>query len=1029
MFSLSISGTIRSEETGSLLPGLPVRLFLNNKMLKLTSPAVSGEDGRYSLTVNAREKQDLLANLDRLSIKVSDLSDEEYIFSSAFMELYKEGDPSCFDISIPLKAFQKTRTKPVVTLTGEDHTDSDRFEIGDSLHLAATGLLPHTGVDIRGTGKDRELFSLHFRTDARGNIPSTILWAQVGLNDLESTQLLTYEEAAAAWKNRTVSISVVQNKKEIVRREISLFENKKKALAFASDKNGRPLNAIEGHKDPLFVSFRFTGTAEKIRVFLVSRQHDWNTGDAFEPAMNRRGKAAFVETDTPKENQLVTLKLASAGQLYPGAYDIIARPVRYGFEDNDALYLLDRDIITSRRITGLVIRENFWNAKPVLGGCVNKIPMSGRSLSTTPYFQYADTFTVGESIYGAMDPGIVDPGNISKMCALYVIQSKDDLTWNIDNSLTHLPQLGGNAAVQKVMMQPGCINYNKHLLWSNASTPGNYDIVADFGNNTGNAASFVQDDHYNTPLDIIDGYFTTGFRIVEDPGVMTQWANAGTWHYDENIVNALGLNGTTTITDENDKYFTPGNFIATNRTIQLKARVFYPADAAGVTDPSQISGVQADYPMIVIVHGNGHLFTNYDFLLDHFAKNGFIAASIDCRFLQGGFLVQDMHGLGRAETLFKHLEVLKFKFGAKVQNNIGLMGHSRGGEAVVKAARLNQQNGLGHNFSGVISLAPTDQYGHESLTGAWSKPYFMMYGSRDGDVSGAIYVSGYTIPQTGLAIWDRSSSPEKTTQFVYKATHNGFINDNHDSGDPDVLDPTILKKVTQAYMNAYFRMKLKNEGAQWNGMFTGEWKPASVIATGIEFYMQYMLSGSRTVDNFDGAINWQASTIGGTVTATGLPVNPEEGVLHIIDTHSPHDSQGMKIRWDSNTDKLDFSIPPAQKDVSGFTHLSIRITQKEGSASNPVNTSQNLRIALVDGTNKERAIRVSPFAAIPYPDQRPDASLRKSTMVTVRIPLKSYTIVCAGQVQVNLADITTVSLRFSEVATGEIDIDNIEFTN
>ena len=32
--------------------------------------------------------------------------------------------------------------------------------------------------------------------------------------------------------------------------------------------------------------------------------------------------------------------------------------------------------------------------------------------------------------------------------------------------------------------------------------------------------------------------------------------------------------------------------------------------------------------------------------------------------------------------LFAHLALLKAKFGAKVANNIGLMGHSRGGEAV-----------------------------------------------------------------------------------------------------------------------------------------------------------------------------------------------------------------------------------------------------------------------------------------------------------------------------------------------------------
>jgi hypothetical protein len=292
-----------------------------------------------------------------------------------------------------------------------------------------------------------------------------------------------------------------------------------------------------------------------------------------------------------------------------------------------------------------------------------------------------------------------------------VIQSKDDLTWNADNSLNHLAVLGGNANVQKITLRSGSIHINKHLLWSNANIPGEYDIIADFGNNTPDAMSFVNDDQFNTPLDIIDGYFVPGFRVVEDPGTMTQWANAGSWHYDETIVNAMGLNGSPTVTDENGEYFTPGNFIPTTRTIRLQARVFYPADVPGVTDPAQISAVAANYPLIVIVPGMGHYFANYDFLLSHFAKNGFIAVSINCRILLQGSVTDGMCGLGRAEALFKHLEVIFTKFGTKVQNNIGIMGHSRGGEAVLKAARLNNTRGLGYNFNAIMSLAPTDQYG------------------------------------------------------------------------------------------------------------------------------------------------------------------------------------------------------------------------------------------------------------------------------------------------------------------------------
>jgi hypothetical protein len=70
---------------------------------------------------------------------------------------------------------------------------------------------------------------------------------------------------------------------------------------------------------------------------------------------------------------------------------------------------------------------------------------------------------------------------------------------------------------------------------------------------------------------------------------------------------------------------------------------------------------------------------------------------------------------------------------------------------------------------------------------------------------------------------------------------------------------------------------------------------------------------------------------------------------------------------------------------------------------------------------------VSLFYDIPFPDHRPNHAHSKSAMLTVRIPLKSYRIV-TGQSQVNLGDITTLTFLFSGKATGEIEIDNIEFS-
>jgi Chlorophyllase enzyme len=1032
MITTQISGKILSEELRVPLPDLEILPLYKGKILEKVSKAISQSDGSFSFNFTESRELNMLDIFSELSFKILDSSDSEGLFEVKFLDIYRKSKDNSLEILIPLKAFTKVRQKPKFVFYGDDAVLRNSVMVGTSLSFTASGLLPAVNYDVEIYANGKTVLTNSVRTNNRGEFESTMLWIQLGINDLENDQLMTLKEANKMWDGAVITLVFSYNKNAVSKNEFKV-KNNENTQVFASTRDGRPVNAIEAHEDALYVSIAnstYTGAA---KLILIERQHDWQVGDAFKIAKRRNGKEVILDIELSKERTDMTFLLAKSGQLLPGAFDVLIRPIRYGFEDNDFTHLIRRDLISSRRLTGIVIRENFWNAKPVLGGCVNKIPISGRSVSGAPYFQYADTFTVGENVYGGLDPGIVDPNNLSKRCALYVIQSKDDPTWNVDNSLSHLPVLGGNPSVQKVTLQPGCMNMNKHLLWSNANIPGEYDIIADFGNNTPDAATFVNDDQYNTPLDMIDGYFVPGFRIVEDPGTMTQWANAGTWHYDETIVNAMGLTGSPTITDESSSYFTPGGFVPTARTIRMQARVFYPTDVAGVTDPSQISNVNANYPLIVIVHGNGHEFADYNFLLSHFAKNGFIAVSINCKFLSGGVLQHGMHGLGRAEALFKHLEVIFAKFGTKAQNNIGIMGHSRGGEAVLKAARLNNTGGLGYNFNAIMSLAPTDQYGSEVLAGAWTKPYFVLFGSRDGDISGAIYTAGYTVPQTGFALWDRANGSEKTMAFVYLATHNGFVTDNHDApwdGEAiaSMLPPATQQAVTQAYMNAYFRMKLKNEPI-WKGMFTGEWKPASVSSTAAQVFMQFQDTGTRTVDKFDGVINWQASTIGGTVSAIGLPINPDEGKLRTLDGHSPHDSQGLKIQWDNNTDAVEFSIPNAQKDVSGFTHISVRITQKDASASNPVSLDQNMRISLKDGANNERAVRVSSFCRIPFPDQRANVNNRKSAMVSVRIPLKSYTIVCAGQVQVNLTDITTLALKFSENSTGEILIDNIEFTN
>ena len=57
------------------------------------------------------------------------------------------------------------------------------------------------------------------------------------------------------------------------------------------------------------------------------------------------------------------------------------------------------------------------------------------------------------------------------------------------------------------------------------------------------------------------------------------------------------------------------------------------------------------------------------------------------------------------------------------------------------------------------------------------------------------------------------------------------------------------------------------------------------------------------------------------------------------------------------------------------------------------------------------------------------ADLRKSALTTIRIPLKAYTIVCAGQPKVDLTQVAELALVFSIKPAGEIAVDEIEFVH
>jgi hypothetical protein len=202
-----------------------------------------------------------------------------------------------------------------------------------------------------------------------------------------------------------------------------------------------------------------------------------------------------------------------------------------------------------------------------------------------------------------------------------------------------------------------------------------------------------------------------------------------------------------------------------------------------------------------------------------------------------------------------------------------------------------------NNISALFSLAPTDQYKMEHLgrslpsssppTSALVAPYFVLYGSHDGDVQTGLVkgdredpystsgtTPGPTVGGTGFALWDRASGEEKYMAFMKGASHNGFVTKNKidynavydsvakvDKGhyyNPStkawrkgimlagkkahpkdwVANESIQKTVLKGFSNAFFRCYLYQESF-WKPLLGGELLHPAMTAKKATISFQY----------------------------------------------------------------------------------------------------------------------------------------------------------------------------------------------
>lgn len=940
--------------------------------------------------------------------------------------------------------------------------------VGDSLSIGLRGLKPGQGVQVQLTDeRGREWSYARLFAGRKGEVAPTLFWYQSGVIGTTSRKIdfkpepafKTFEEAERHFAQAPLRLVARDLEgRELARRELRL-RPRTKPLLYPSNAEGVLMNALDLRREDLYVTGTHFPAGATVRLFAVPNQFTWQVGDALVDQTG--GGKPDVETVRLQPNQTrFTVKVWDHKLARPGAYDLVARIGRPALPERRPALRAD-DILAWNDDTAvlyyLIINGNIV------------IDSAGRLKSAPAKFEFSDSFEKGQDVWAAVDPtdvpAVHSGGNYA---AYWVVEDQPEAYW--DGPAPALADVSGGVEIHRVKYW--CINVSRRLIWPVATQPEpvkGYDVIVDFGDVPANdAASFVMDNTYDKGTDFIDGYDRPGFTVLEDPGSVGSFP-VGT-------VELLEPNGISGITD-------PAGVTGPTQNVTLAwARIMYPATAAGTGTP--VNPAQPSYPIALFLHGRHARCDNdgagpglssppitsdcvqanripshegYNYILERLASQGIFAISISAHDIQPGLGIWDYDARGR--LVLKFLDKLRDWsssgtdpfggiFNGKLDlSRVALSGHSRGGEGVVAADVLNATWPTPHSILAVNAIAPTDQNGTSYVPAG--APYYLLVGARDGDVS----------TMQGFRTYDRASpqgaSPRhtKVLGWVHGANHNYFNTiwtDTAALGAPNpwagstddggslgsvlqVLPAAQQRAVGLATIAAFFRRHLQGiEG--YKEILTGRVRPASMPNDFV--FWTYQDAQRKALDNFEQTpLNAALNTLGGPVTAPGFTLFEERLLNNGSSDYPPgfptdaqffHDTLGLKLGWGA-AQTYTSELPAGQRDVSAFTHLTLRAAKRVSGA--PVaGPDVELQVNLEDGAGHTAMwdLATSQFDRIPHPFARSGgncpACTNQAQLVGVRIPLRNFT---QNNSQVDLTDI--VRVRVKTTGTGEIGLDDVEF--
>lgn len=463
----------------------------------------------------------------------------------------------------------------------------------------------------------------------------------------------------------------------------------------------------------------------------------------------------------------------------------------------------------------------------------------------------------------------------------------------------------------------------------------------------------------------------------------------------------------------------------------LGERVWWPVDR---TDAA---------PLVVISHGNGHDYTWYDYLGEHLASWGFVVMAHQNQ-TQPGIETASTTTLTNTDWFLAEGAALAGT-GPVDATRIGWIGHSRGGEGVVRAyTRLREGETVPERYGAedvrvLASIAPTVFY-EVDVSDPHDVRYHLLAGSSDGDVTGQ---PGY--PEAMSFRLLAAARGRASSTYVYGASHEDFDCCGYDDGDgPDQLDREVVQEVARATLLAVMGDGLLDDPVARHVLATD---PARVPLTG---EVATVLSTWRppealVIDDFQANPDPARASSGAPITTdvadvTEAALGDLDGLLQWSDADPMNgmtevalpsdDARGVVFDWVSGA-SWSYELPSAVSDWTDGRWLSFRACQgTRHPYTVELDGPLDLTVTLVDGAGVVATVpaAVETSVAPSYPRKgRATGEGRGwvNAWSTVRLPLDDFRRVAPT---LDLADIRGVRFEFGgpdDAPLGRLGLDDV----